>query len=382
MLAATAVQPDALATLLRSGANSNAVDALGSTALFYAARTDGSAGSGSSRRARARGLVIRADGLRPTMPCRMISPRSVAIWPGWARLQAAAATRPGHIRFPTASSCVQPWAMPTRHGPTSPLRPRARILRSSRPRCRAAVIRKRRPPRVSRRCMSPWPPTPVGAVRALLDAGASPVRADRRGRTPLGEAVRLGHAEIVVELLGRGVDANAPRRSRAGAACRRCRQGRRCGCNAAAREGRTHRRLSDGRTPLLIAANRGDTGMTRLLLLSGASVTAADRAGRSALWYAACRDDVELIGLLLDARPKIDAADTDGVTPAACAAARGNSAVLARLVRAGADLRQRDRSGDTLLMLPPRPARSKWCNSCWLPAARISTPRTNLAIPH
>jgi ankyrin repeat protein len=69
------------------------------------------------------------------------------------------------------------------------------------------------------------------------------------------------------------------------------------------------------------------------------------------LWYAACRDDVELVGLLLDARPRIDAADASGVTPAACAAARGNSAVLERLARAGADLRQRDRSGDTLLML-------------------------------
>ena len=89
----------------------------------------------------------------------------------------------------------------------------------------------------------------------LLNRGANPNIADRRGVTPLMRASQLGFFEGVQHLVTKGArvdDAN-----------------------------------STGETPLMLAVHRRDTAMMRVLLRAGADPDRTDNSGRSARDYAA-----------------------------------------------------------------------------------------------
>ncbi len=88
----------------------------------------------------------------------------------------------------------------------------------------------------------------------LLNRGANPNIADRRGVTPLMRASQMGFFEGVQHLVTNGArvdDAN-----------------------------------STGETPLILAVHRRDTAMMRVLLRAGADSDRADNSGRSARDYA------------------------------------------------------------------------------------------------
>ena len=88
----------------------------------------------------------------------------------------------------------------------------------------------------------------------LLNRGANPNIADRRGVTPLMRASQLGFFEGIQYLVAKGARVDAPN--------------------------------STGETPLILAVHRRDTAMMRVLLGAGADPDRADNSGRSARDYA------------------------------------------------------------------------------------------------
>jgi ankyrin repeat protein len=88
----------------------------------------------------------------------------------------------------------------------------------------------------------------------LLNRGANPNIADRRGVTPLMRASQLGFFEGVQYLVTKGARVDAPNET--------------------------------GETPLILAVHRRDTAMMRALLGAGADPDRADNSGRSARDYA------------------------------------------------------------------------------------------------
>merc|ERR1712232_1083393 len=121
-----------------------------------------------------------------------------------------------------------------------------------------------------------------------------------------------GHAEVVSFLLGaRAASIDAPRKFQ---------------------DHPNH----DGATPLLIAADRGHSGVVRLLLTAGAkSVDAAKACGCTPLFMAAQNGHLEVTIMLLDARARVDCTLPNGKTPLSAARAYGNATVCAVLLQHG-----------------------------------------------
>ena len=65
-------------------------------------------------------------------------------------------------------------------------------------------------------------------------------------------------------------------------------------------------RTRSGWTPLMLAANHGQTAIVSFLLSAGADVQATDECGASALAYAALRGECRTIQVLLDAGASLD----------------------------------------------------------------------------
>lgn len=95
----------------------------------------------------------------------------------------------------------------------------------------------------------------IAWVRFLLQRGANPNAADRRGTTPLRIAAQIGFLDGVEALAKGGAQVDTPD--------------------------------STGETPLIAAVHRRDIEMVRLLLERGASPQRTDNSGRSARDYAA-----------------------------------------------------------------------------------------------
>jgi ankyrin repeat protein len=100
---------------------------------------------------------------------------------------------------------------------------------------------------VVRRRDEPW-------TQFLLQRGADPNKADKRGATPLSVAVGLGFVEGVEHLLKHGANVDVSD--------------------------------SAGETPLITAVHRRDVAIIRLLLKNGANADRPDNSGRSARDYA------------------------------------------------------------------------------------------------
>jgi ankyrin repeat protein len=149
---------------------------------------------------------------------------------------------------------------------------------------------------------------------ALLDRGNAAVLkevmeiAARRvsGTTALMSAVGGNHIEIVKLLLSSGADVNASTPS--------------------------------GTTALLLAAPKGNAALVKLLLDHGAQVNARNERGFTPLMQAGASDskNVEVVRLLIAARADVKAKTTDGETVLAWASKLGQTAIVKALKEAGA----------------------------------------------
>jgi uncharacterized protein len=110
-------------------------------------------------------------------------------------------------------------------------------------------------------------------------------------------------------------------------------------------------RDSFGRTPLMIAAYRGDIAVTRALIELGANVNALDHHSYDAVTIAAARDDVEMLRLLLSSGGNARAiVGPVGGSALIAAARRGNAAAVAALIDARAPIDHVDYLGNTALL--------------------------------
>ncbi len=154
------------------------------------------------------------------------------------------------------------------------------------------------------------------SARFLLDHGADPDSRDNRGASPLSTAARSGSADLVRDLLAAKADV-------------------------------ANRDLA-GRTPLLEAADLGDVETTRLLVGAGADIMARDSDGDSPLGIALKRSMAVLKTLLISAN--VNRADPDGMTPLRIAVeSKASNEALDLVLSNGADIDQRDRYSDTAL---------------------------------
>jgi len=100
-----------------------------------------------------------------------------------------------------------------------------------------------------------------------------------------------------------------------------------------------------GRSPMMEAAERGETRTVLRLLAAGEPVDTRDAAGQTPLMLAAATAHPDTLDALLEAGAHVDANDADRRTAIMFAAESGNAPVLERLVTAGARLDLRDNSG-------------------------------------
>ena len=127
--------------------------------------------------------------------------------------------------------------------------------------------------------------TQAVTTRALLDHNAKLKVVNKRGLTPLGEAVAAGHAECAAALVAAGAD-------------------------------ESHR--PGGFSLLHVAAGVGREATLMWLLDRGADVNdAASAEGYTPLHSAALGGDAACVQALVEAGGKLDAVGADGATPAA-----------------------------------------------------------------
>jgi ankyrin repeat protein len=105
--------------------------------------------------------------------------------------------------------------------------------------------------------------------------------------------------------------------------------------------------LQDGTGILHLAAMRGDPGMVRMLLDSGANPNAEDELGQTPLFYLE-PGGAGVLQVLLDAGADVDHQAKFGKTPMMSLVATGQFQSIFVLLSAGADWSVKSRSGDSL----------------------------------
>ena len=156
-------------------------------------------------------------------------------------------------------------------------------------------------------------------VKLLLDAGADVNHRNVDGRTALYQAVSLGNANgIVTMLLEKGASASLA--------------------------------TSNGATPLMMAATRGNVGAMRMLLEKKAGVNDKSGAGATALMNAAASGNPNAVRLLLDKGADAKAVTKRNETALANAATTGNPEMVKMLLAAGAPVNTQDVRGYTALL--------------------------------
>jgi len=105
----------------------------------------------------------------------------------------------------------------------------------------------------------------------------------------------------------------------------------------------------DSDTPLLVAAGYSRKTCLRLLCEAGAKVDALDDNGWSALMLAAFRGDAGVTEILLEHRADTEIKGGYGYTALILAAEKGHEKVVKLLCKAGADKMARDGNGSSPL---------------------------------
>ncbi|KAI1767122.1 ankyrin repeat-containing domain protein [Hypoxylon sp. FL1150] len=142
-------------------------------------------------------------------------------------------------------------------------------------------------------------------VRVLLVHGANQALKNKKGRTPLHEAVSFECLGRVEELLEYGADLEIPDKN--------------------------------GWTPLFGAVTQGNVALTKLICDRGAIVDKKDKNGYTALHYAASHGSKDIAGILLDAGADVNLISM-GETPLCRAASKSNLPLVMLLLSHGADI--------------------------------------------
>ncbi|XP_052415398.1 protein TANC1 isoform X2 [Carassius gibelio] len=147
----------------------------------------------------------------------------------------------------------------------------------------------------------------------LLDQGVSVAQTNRRGVSPIFNAVRHGHTQIAELFLQRGADVNCSDKH--------------------------------GRSLLMVAASEGHLETVDFLLSQGACLTAVDKEGLTPLGWACLKGQKKVVEFLVERGAQIDHTDKHGRTPLDLAAFYGDADIVHYLVECGAAIEHMDYSG-------------------------------------
>ncbi len=158
-------------------------------------------------------------------------------------------------------------------------------------------------------------------IREALECGANINAKDKDGRTVLMFAVENNSPDIVLQaLMNAGADANA--------------------------------KDKQDMTALMYAAKNSNPEAVKVLLEGGADATVKDKQDMTVLmWAAAENSNSEVATMFLSKKTDLNAKNKDGKTALICAAEKNpNSEMVQKLLKAGASLNVQDEEGMTALM--------------------------------
>ncbi|RKY27733.1 MAG: hypothetical protein DRP79_02980 [Planctomycetota bacterium] len=148
----------------------------------------------------------------------------------------------------------------------------------------------------------------------FLDNGAKINDTDRRGFTPLMQAVDYENIEVIRELINRGAKINTA----------------------------DHK---EHQSSLMLAIYKRNIEIVNVLLDKGADVHLKDVAGQSAIFIAAFRGLTEIISVLLDHGSLVDPITSQGVTPLMAACQNGYPKTVELLLKKGANINAASKLG-------------------------------------
>src|SRR5215510_14843427 len=99
--------------------------------------------------------------------------------------------------------------------------------------------------------------------------------------------------------------------------------------------------IGAGRADIADAAMKGDKTTLRSLIQQKADVNAPQVDGATALHWAVYKDDLEMLDMLITAGAHMDVKNRDGVTALHMASLYGHSAAVSKLLKSGADAKQK-----------------------------------------
>ena len=189
------------------------------------------------------------------------------------------------------------------------------------------------------------------AVRLLLEHGANAGAANQDDCTALWAAAVAGHDGVVRLLIEHGVDAEAVNRQGQTALMAAAWRGREGVVRLLLEHGVDAGAASnDGCTALWFAARWGHDGVVRLLMEHGVDAEAVNHQGQTALMSAAWCGHEIVVRLLLEHGANEGAANQDDCTALWAAAVAGHDGVVRLLIEHGVDAEAVNRQGQTALM--------------------------------
>jgi len=188
-------------------------------------------------------------------------------------------------------------------------------------------------------------------VQTFLEEGMDVNTKDEFGCTPLHWAGLADSPEVAEFLISRGADVNAkdarnftPLMGARGLPVIELLISK--GADISAQEG------LQGSTKLHDACSSGDIAVATFLLDKGADIHARNRMGATPLWVAAVYDQKEIVELLLEREANINALDRRRqCTPLWIAVRNGNKDTVELLIRKGANIHTSDNEGRTPLAI-------------------------------